>query len=73
MALAHSAGALRGLPVMYCVGITIFEAIFCLGKFIYVTPFYQIQMTLTGMIWRMDPFLMPRVFCIGKAHSFFDR
>ncbi|KDQ60192.1 hypothetical protein JAAARDRAFT_32574 [Jaapia argillacea MUCL 33604] len=33
-------------PLLYCLGVTLLEGVFCLG-----------------MVWRMDPFLMPRAFC----------
>ncbi|KAF9068846.1 hypothetical protein BDP27DRAFT_1203312, partial [Rhodocollybia butyracea] len=38
------------LPMLYCIGCTILQGIFCLG-----------------LIWRMDPFLMPRSFCIAQT------
>ncbi|KAE9397717.1 hypothetical protein BT96DRAFT_63333 [Gymnopus androsaceus JB14] len=38
------------LAILYCVGCTILQGIFCLG-----------------LIWRMDPFLMPRSFCIAQT------
>jgi hypothetical protein len=34
-------------PLLYCIGATILEGVFCLG-----------------MIWKMDPRLMPTAFCI---------
>jgi len=37
-------------PIVYCIGVTILEGMFCLG-----------------MIWRMDPFLMPKSFCIAQT------
>ncbi|KAJ3841923.1 hypothetical protein F5878DRAFT_434514 [Lentinula raphanica] len=38
------------LALVYCIGCTILQGVFCLG-----------------LIWRMDPFLMPRSFCITQA------
>ncbi|KZP07405.1 hypothetical protein FIBSPDRAFT_939522 [Athelia psychrophila] len=37
------------LPILYCVGLTILEGIFCLG-----------------MIYHMDPYQMPRSFCLSQ-------
>ncbi|KIK70155.1 hypothetical protein GYMLUDRAFT_34628 [Collybiopsis luxurians FD-317 M1] len=38
------------LAMLYCIGCTILQGMFCLG-----------------LIWRMDPFLMPRSFCIAQT------
>ncbi|KAJ3909461.1 hypothetical protein F5879DRAFT_57794 [Lentinula edodes] len=38
------------LALLYCIGCTILQGIFCLG-----------------LIWRMDPSLMPRSFCIAQT------
>ncbi|KAJ3985776.1 hypothetical protein F5890DRAFT_1090673 [Lentinula detonsa] len=38
------------LALLYCIGCTILQGMFCLG-----------------LIWRMDPFLMPRSFCIAQT------
>ncbi|KAF8180420.1 hypothetical protein BJ912DRAFT_981261 [Pholiota molesta] len=37
-------------PVMYCIGNTLLQGIFCLG-----------------MIYKMDPYQMPRAFCIAQT------
>ncbi|KAF8962296.1 hypothetical protein BDZ97DRAFT_1120879 [Flammula alnicola] len=48
-AFARAVGTKWG-PVLYCIGNTLLQGIFCLG-----------------MIYRMDPFEMPRSFCIVQT------
>ncbi|KZP19986.1 hypothetical protein FIBSPDRAFT_1045214 [Athelia psychrophila] len=40
------------LPILYCVGLTILEGMFCLG-----------------MIYHMDPYQMPRSFCLAQIFT----
>ncbi|KZP07385.1 hypothetical protein FIBSPDRAFT_841265 [Athelia psychrophila] len=40
------------LPILYCIGLTILEGIFCLG-----------------MIYHMDPYKMPRYFCLAQIFT----
>ncbi|KAF8999070.1 hypothetical protein BDQ17DRAFT_1246859 [Cyathus striatus] len=48
-ALSRTVGTVWG-PLLYAIGCTMLQGIFCLG-----------------MIYKMDPFLMPRAFCIAQT------
>lgn len=50
----------------YCAGNTILQGIFCLGSSFYFQLTHR-SSRIAGMIYKMDPFLMPRPFCIGLS------
>jgi hypothetical protein len=66
LAFGQALGAYE-LPLLYCIGCTLLEGFFCLGKLILVIPNPRLPYAIfsVGMIWKMDPFQMPRAFCIG--------
>lgn len=53
------------LPMMYCIGLTLLEGIFCLG----MTTISALKLStyadsiISGMIYHMDPYQMPQAFC----------
>jgi hypothetical protein len=66
-------GALWG-PLLFGIGNTILQVIFCLGEFAFIAIDESIWINehtrfFEGIIWRMDPFLMPHGFCVGASHA----
>lgn len=58
------------LPVLYAIGCTLLQGSFCLGELNSVVSKAQLQIQeicFEGMIWKMNPFEMPRAFCIGMC------
>ena len=55
------------LPILYCVGLTILEGIFCLGEL--PMPNAWSYLTWIGMIYHMDPYQMPRAFCLSQIFT----
>lgn len=66
LAFGQALGAYE-LPLLYCIGCTLLEGSFCLGKLVFVIPNPRppYRTFPTGIIWKMDTFQMPRAFCIG--------
>ncbi|KAJ6499723.1 hypothetical protein C8R47DRAFT_297343 [Mycena vitilis] len=57
----------RWAPAGYCIGLVIQQGMFCLGKLPISFRLRMILMACTGIIWRMDPYSMPRAFCIAQT------
>ena len=55
-------------PVAYCAGNTLLQGAFCLGEYFFVICIATAPLSVAqGMIYRMDPFSMPRSFCIAQT------
>jgi len=55
------------VPIIYALGVTLLQGAVSLGmKFPDVGRSSSNTLHFAGMIWRMDPLLMPRAWCIGK-------
>lgn len=68
MAFSRAVGAYWAL-LMYCIACTMMQGIFCLGEQRRYHKRYLDYFncgTHKGLIWRMDPYAMPRSFCIGS-------
>ena len=61
----------KWVPSLYCIGNTLLQGMFCLGEIsLGLSLNFFLSHTLShfsGMIYRMDPFAMPRGFCIGRS------
>ena len=55
-------------PVLYCLAVTVLQGAFCLGEYFFVICIATAPLSVAqGMIYRMDPFSMPRSFCIAQT------
>jgi hypothetical protein len=66
LAFGQALGAYE-LPLLYCIGCTLLEGSFCLGKLAFVIPNPRppYRTFPTGIIWKMDTFQMRKASCIG--------
>ena len=61
---ARAVGSYWG-PMFYCVALTLLQGAICIGKTSAPsTTNSPSAKSIIGMVWRMDPFLMPRSFCL---------
>jgi hypothetical protein len=65
-AFARAVGSYWG-PMFYCIALTLMQSAICLGKLTKSLNHYTAHpKPTTGMLWQMDPFLMPRNFCLAQ-------
>lgn len=56
--------------MLYCIGSTLTQGMFCLGESLLLfLMLLMVVLCSVGMIYRMDPLLMPRSFCLGMTYS----